>query len=322
MFKRILVPLDGSALAESVLPVAVYFADVWKAQIILLHVIERNAPGSIHGDRHLSRPDEAEAYLKEITRTTFPSRSDVARHVHEENVTDVAESLVGHSEEFSPDLVLLCAHGEGSWRDWIYGNIAQQIVDLGETPVLLIKPGKSGKSENPEKPEKLEKTEKFGSPGFPFKKILAPIDGKPEHEIGLPGAEVLAGMFGADMRLIMVVPTISTLSGSEAIMQSMFSGSTFEVLELAQEQAVAYLGERVTQFQEKGISVSACVARGDPRDRIIGEANRWGADLVVLGTHGKAGLRAFWSGSLASKLLSRLSCSFLLIPASEKDQSL
>ncbi|MBF0499753.1 MAG: universal stress protein [Candidatus Riflebacteria bacterium] len=297
MYKRILVPLDGSALAESVLPVAAFFAETAKAQILLLHVLERDAPNTIHGDRHLRAADEAEAYLKNITRTAFAEGTDVARHVHGEAVTHVAGSLAGHASEFAPDLVLLCAHGDGAWRDTLYGNIAQQVVDLGKTPVLLIRNSGDGKLI------------------FPYRRILVPIDGKPSHEAGLPGATDLAELCKAELRLLMVVPTLSTLTGNEAATGSMLPGSTRAVLDLAQERAVEHLGECVAPLRERGVSVSACVARGDPLERIEGEFHRCDADLVVLATHGKAGLKAFWAGSLASKLLKRIPVSFLLVPA-------
>src|SRR5205823_11078084 len=65
-FKRILVPLDGSRLAESVLPVTVVMAQVLDARIMLLHIIEEHAPQTIHGEQHLTSPEQAEAYLTQI----------------------------------------------------------------------------------------------------------------------------------------------------------------------------------------------------------------------------------------------------------------
>ena len=53
MFKHILIPLDGSRLAETVLPAGVYLAGVLGSTVTLLHVIERDAPQEVHGERHL-----------------------------------------------------------------------------------------------------------------------------------------------------------------------------------------------------------------------------------------------------------------------------
>jgi nucleotide-binding universal stress UspA family protein len=63
MFKRLLVPLDGSHLAEAALPAAAFLALKLNAVLTLVHIVERNAPEEIHGDRHLTNADEANAYL-------------------------------------------------------------------------------------------------------------------------------------------------------------------------------------------------------------------------------------------------------------------
>ena len=72
MFKHILLPLDGSQLAEAALPVVVYLADKLKAQVTLLHIIEKNAPASVHGQRHLTNEAEACQYLQEVAEKAFP----------------------------------------------------------------------------------------------------------------------------------------------------------------------------------------------------------------------------------------------------------
>ncbi len=75
MFKHLLVPLDGSKLAESALPVAAWLAKTLKAPITLLHVIEQDAPEEVHRDRHLTNSDEAEAYLAKLPNPNFPKMS-------------------------------------------------------------------------------------------------------------------------------------------------------------------------------------------------------------------------------------------------------
>ena len=63
MFRHLLVPLDGSRLAESALPAAGELAHRLGASVTLLHVLEPTAPPTVHGDRHLRSPAEAEGYL-------------------------------------------------------------------------------------------------------------------------------------------------------------------------------------------------------------------------------------------------------------------
>jgi nucleotide-binding universal stress UspA family protein len=66
VFAHLLVPLDGSPLAEAALPAAVALGQRSSARLTLLHVLERRAPATIHGHRHLTNLAEAEAYLGEV----------------------------------------------------------------------------------------------------------------------------------------------------------------------------------------------------------------------------------------------------------------
>ncbi len=66
MFKNILVPLDGSKLSEASLAAAVVLAQTLKSTVTLLHIIEQDAPTEVHKEHHLTKPDEAEAYLEEV----------------------------------------------------------------------------------------------------------------------------------------------------------------------------------------------------------------------------------------------------------------
>jgi nucleotide-binding universal stress UspA family protein len=140
MFKKILVPLDGSHLAEAALPAALSLSEKLNAQITLLHVIEQNAPEVVHNEPHLSRPEQADAYLENLAERSFPAKIKAKWHVHNTEVKNVTDSIVEHTDEFKPDLVIMCAHGRSGIRDMLFGRIAQQVVAKGSTPVLLLQP--------------------------------------------------------------------------------------------------------------------------------------------------------------------------------------
>ena len=97
MFKNILVPLDGSNLSEASLAPAAYLAKTLKSQVTLFHVIEQGAPAEIHKERHLTQPEEAIAYLKEVAKRAFPTDVEVKTHVHTAAVSNVAFSIVDHT---------------------------------------------------------------------------------------------------------------------------------------------------------------------------------------------------------------------------------
>ena len=177
IFRHILVPLDGSRLAESALTTAVWLARKMDAQVTLLHIIEKNAPSEVHSDRHLVTPQEATAYLEELSRLPALSGLRVETHVHTAEVGDVARSIAEHSAELAPDLVVMCTHGKGGTRRLLFGDIAQQVIALGRTPVLMVRPSKE--------------TQVIGA-ARDFRTILVPINGDPGHEKGLPMATEIA----------------------------------------------------------------------------------------------------------------------------------
>ena len=82
MFKRLLVPLDGSLLAEAALPAADYMAQHFGATVTLLHLIEHNAPAQVHGEAHLTNEVQANAYLQKVAQRSFAPGVLTDTHVH------------------------------------------------------------------------------------------------------------------------------------------------------------------------------------------------------------------------------------------------
>ncbi len=300
MFKHLLVPLDGSRLAEAALPAAAYLAQKLGAPVTLIHIIERDAPQAVHGERHLTNTEEALAYLDEVAQRGFPPGLHVERHVHTSQMTDVARGIVDHGEELAPDLIVMCTHGRGGLRDFLFGSIAQQVVNRGTIPVLIIHP--TGADEEPP---------------FICRRLLVPLDGMPDHEQGLQVAVGLARVCRAELHLILVVPTLATLSGPHAAAGRLLPGATTELLELTQQEAEAHLFRHLTQLQAQGLSVKVEVGRGEPVATIIDTARKANVDLIVLGTHGRAGMDAFWAGSIAPKVSSRSHLPLLLVPITQ-----
>src|SRR5512141_1962818 len=108
MFSNILVPLDGSTLSEAALQPAAVLAKKFNSTVMLLHIIEADAPAEIHKERHLTQTAEAETYLKDTAKRAFPEDLKVSTHVHSAAVSDVARSIVEHATaEFHPDLIVI-----------------------------------------------------------------------------------------------------------------------------------------------------------------------------------------------------------------------
>jgi len=299
-FQRLLVPLDGSRLAESALPAARFLAGLFHSSVTLIHLIEHNAAPAVHSERHLTEPGEAQAYLQEVAQRAFPAGVPVEHHVHTAEISDVARSLVDHAAELKVDLIVMCTHGRGGLRDLLFGSIAQQVVALGQTPVLLIRPTQTGEA-----------------PPFACRLILVPLDGDPAHEAGLAAASVLARASSGALHLVMVIRGIGSLKADQAATALLMPLTMNALLEVSEQQAQDYLRQNIARLQAEALNVTAEVGRGEPVRYLRSAAKRAGADLIVLGTHGKTGLEASLSGSVAPRLSGRAHVPLLLVPLAE-----
>lgn len=300
MFRHVLVPLDGSRLAEAAVPLAATIAQKLGASLTLIHVIERNAPEQVHGDRHLTTVDEATAYLEDTARRFLPAEVHAQTHVHTAEVADVARSIVEHAHEFELDLVALCTHGRTGPREFLFGSIAQQVVALGTTPVLLVPPHPA-----PHPPEFLGAS------------IVVPLDTDPDHSQAIPVAAGLARRCGVGLHLVTVVPTPETLAGREAATARLLPSATRALLELDEVGAAGHLQRQVRALKGTGLEVTTEIARGDPPAEIVRAAERVNAGMIAMAVHGTMGSQAFWARSVPPKVSSRTSIPVLLIPIRE-----
>ncbi len=300
MFKHLLVPLDGSKLAETILPLAQCFATHTGARVTLLHVVEADAPATVHGDTHLLNADDAEKYLAQIARQFDALEIKVGTHVDRTVGREAAKAIFAHTAELNADMILLTGHGRGGLREQVFGSIAQQVLQSEKIPVLMMR------VESPRP-----------SSEYCISKIVTPLDGGARHEIAFDFSAELAKAFQASLHLVTIVPTANTLTPEQAATAALLPSSTRAMLDLAEKGAADYLQEKMNVLKARGVSASAEVERGDVVAKIVGTVERVSANLLVMATHGRAGLDAFWSGSVTSKVLSRVNVPALLLRVAE-----
>jgi nucleotide-binding universal stress UspA family protein len=298
---RILVPLDGSRLAEGAVPIAARLAEACGADVTLLHVIEKTAPSSVHGEPHLATETEADEYLAHLARDLAEGGATVDYHVHEVPVGDVARSIAGHADEQESDVVVVSAHGAGDLRRGLFGSIAQRVLQICRRPVLLVRT------------EQAPATH----PSFDPATIMVALDATSAAEEALPLASTLARALGAQLRLVMVVPTLDTVAKEHQPQASFLPGTTRALLDTREEQAIAYLEDLAASLRSAGVPSVAEVRRGAPVDELATDAAEHGDGLVVAATHGRAGLQAIWSTSVATRLMKRTDAPILLVPIVE-----
>jgi len=275
-------------------------ASRFHAQVTLLHIVEQHPPAVIHGERHLAGVAQAQAYLEEIAIRLRSPDVPVEIHVHQEKEDNVAHSIVQHSQELNADLVIMCAHGHGGLRELLFGSKAQQALQQGTRSILLLFP----REDDSVLPFKLQR-------------ILVPLDGTTAHEPALPMAITIARTFGAELHLMLVIPTLATLSGDQVVSGLLLPSTTRAILDLSQQDAVDYLEQAIARCHAEGVVAHAEVPRGNIVPVVLGLAERLNVDLIVLASHGRTGLDALFTGSVASRIAGRRIRPLLLVRAGQ-----
>jgi nucleotide-binding universal stress UspA family protein len=293
---HILVPLDGSRIAESALAHAASLARLLGARVTLARVPETMVIPVASGGVWMTRIVEteeagtrAEAYLAQI------AASDVLRGLAVDTVTPdypVASGLLEAIEATGAKLVVMTSHGHSAASRWVFGSIAQKVVRGALVPVYVVRA--------PE--EALRDPEGFTLPTPPvYRSIVVPLDGSDMARAALEPALRIAEAAGAAIHLV----TIPTVPGLLTVIPET-AGAIPEALMERAAEAEAYLEGVLDSVAGSGTEVTADVEilfAGRVEDGILDFAAQREADLVVLTTHGRGGLQRWLLGSTAERLL-------------------
>jgi nucleotide-binding universal stress UspA family protein len=147
MYKRILVPLDGSPVAEAVLPQAQMLAECSGGEIILLSVIvhphydyyipDPALAATVHNTEH----EESKAYLERMAAQLSAKGTPVRTELCEGRV---AESILDYADSMQADLIAMSTHGRSGVGRWILGSVAEKVMRGAKVPILLVRPPHAG----------------------------------------------------------------------------------------------------------------------------------------------------------------------------------
>ena len=150
-----------------------------------------------------------------------------------------------------------------------------------------------------------------------YAKILVPVDGSPTSTKGLDEAIRLAKLTGGRLRLLHVVDELSFANGFES-----YTAYTTDLIPLMREAGQAILDKAKARAQAQGVEAETTLKESLAQrlcDFVVQEVGTWGADLVVLGTHGRRGVRRFLLGSDAEQIVRAAPVPVLLVRADEAD---
>jgi len=284
MYERILIPLDGSELAELALPYAGLIAAKLKSEVVLLTV----CPSGVCLERPLT------AYLEKKADELMSMGAKASSMVVE---GDAAEEILNLAETNYVDLIIVSTHGFGGISRWAMGNIANKALQRSHTPTLLVKSGES---------EPVSGEKRLGS-------ILVSLDGSHFAEAIVPYTEGLAVGMGSEVSLLRVVEPVKLPRLDSYRYWADLEKYEKDLADEAETDAKRYLGEQELALREKGVKVTSTVLSGRPAQAILQCAEDRSVGLIALSTHGYSGITRWAYGSVASKIVECSSRPVLLV---------
>lgn len=264
MLERIVVPLDGSKLAEVALPYAEEVAAKMGSDIALLSVLE-----SLTGEEY----KEFQKYAKRIVPATKHYAEKYietgSKAIKVEAITrtgNPAKSILDYVDKGNVDLIVMASHGRSGISRWAVGSVADKIVRATtRKPVMLIR-AKESRSDVREK--RILKT------------ALVPLDGSTGSRAVIPYISGIASKLKMEVTLLQVV-----------------SGNNHDY-----SDAEAYLRNESAELEVQGVKASYKVSTGAVADKIVDLADELFVDLVAMSTRGRSGFNLWSLGSVAERV--------------------
>ena len=286
MYTRILVPLDGSAMAEAVLPYAEAFAAGFKTSVELISVIDIGAmtthfaPDKVH---HLDTIIAAEekkcaSYLKNVAKvfSRFPTECRIVRG-------HPAETILETTSKDRDTLIAMATHGRSGAKRWLLGSVAEKVLRGTINPLFLVRAAAAKAS-----PQRI------------LNSIVVPLDGSSLAEQILPTVANWAHALDVEVTLIRAFEfPASAYYGSE---DDIPDYDAFR--EQARKEAADYLKEKADSLIGEGVrTVSTRTIEAPAADEIISYAQTAPRAVIAMSTHGRSGVRRWILGSVTEKVV-------------------
>ena len=304
MYSRILVPLDGSPLAEQVLPYVRQVATALKSPVELLRVMEPMPAGLANPRRGVyvdkttgTMRHHDQDYLDELASPLKEAGVDASCGIRE---GDAAVQIVKEAERKPGTLIAMSTHGRSGIARWVFGSVTDRVLHTTTSPLLVVR---SHEEEN-------------AFPDTALKTVIVPLDGSDMAEQVLPHVAALAKAAALKVVLLRVIPTIAYAYAYSDVSYS--SRVNDDLLSSLEEEAASYLNEVRERLLKQGVAtVEERMLRGQPGGSIVDTALDTPDHLVAMTTHGRSGLGRWVMGSVADRVVRHSGGPVLVIRANE-----
>lgn len=306
MKSQILVPLDGSAFSEAVLPHAAALARLTSSSLTLLRAIP--APVGITPVLVGATPPlgttwdiwdeelvEARAGLDDLARDLRLEGLSVATKIVDELP---ANAIVRYADD-NPDvaLIAMATHGRSGLSRLVLGSVAEKVLHAVSKPLLLVRPPKKGDGDHT-------------SPAPKYDKITVTLDGSHFAEQALEQAKSLAADCNATLALITTIYEPANLSITD---ETLGPQITEDVVKRNTTRMSCYLLDIARRLEAEGFKARPHLVHGQEADMILKVCDKIHTDLIVMATHGRSGLQRMWLGSVAMKVVQGSTLPVLLV---------
>ena len=285
MYSRMLIPLDGSKVAEQVLPYARFLAKALTIPVELLGVVDPEALVAFSNPaqgRHLDTL-VAEAMSRAATYLETAARSFHGAQVKCSMGKGKPENVV--TEKAAADkntLIVMATHGCSGIQRWPLGSVADKVIHGATNHLFLVRACEQGKTDG----EAALKT------------VIVPLDGSALAEQVLPGVIELA----KKMKLEVVLMRAYALP--PAISPEDYGFYSADLLDHLESEARDYLSERVSEIKQKGVeNVTSVVNPGYGAEEIITLGRHTPDNFIAMRTHGRSGMQRWVLGSVTERVV-------------------
>ena len=314
--RSILVPLDGSEFAEHALPSAVSLV---RSNGAALHLVRVYVPlAGVYGEHALPYDEGLDRDLMKRARDYLDdvvTRLGAVAGIRASSVLldgPVANAIRRHAVAVGADLLVMTTQGRGPLARFWLGSVSDELVRQADIPLLLIRP--QGAAPDPSR-----------EPGLG--RVLIPLDGSPLAERVLEPVLALDAARQREYTLLRVLMPMAQLNyGSTAgtyvgLRNALEQLKEFDQSEL--KRAHEYLDQLAAHLRARSFTVNTRVLVKDPpATAILEDASVHGADLIVLATRCRGGLKQLMLGSVADKVLRGAECAVLVYrPVDSQDDS-
>jgi nucleotide-binding universal stress UspA family protein len=288
MYTRMLIPLDGSKLAENVLPYARTLARALDLRIELVSVVDLM---DFARTTHAGHVRDFDPIIEAAVREGEQYLDNVARSFTGSTVTCVVEQgqadqiIIERAAGDKETLIGMATRGRSGIHRWLMGSVAEKVLRGATNPLLLVRGNEEGKSDGT----------------ATLKSIVVPLDGSKLAETALPRAVELAKKLSLAIVLTRAyqIP-LSTYGGAEAA----YIPNQNALMNVVKEEAGAYLEAKVNELRQNGIEkVSSILLVGSGADEIIDLARTTPDNLIAMCTHGRSGVKRWALGSVTEKVV-------------------